>query len=51
VVPILAIDYLRQVLVPPDEVGDPISIALFAATTIVIAALVTALHRARRRPI
>jgi hypothetical protein len=47
VIPILVVNYLRQVLVPPDEVGDAVSVGLFAATTAVIAVVVTALHRRR----
>jgi hypothetical protein len=47
-VPLLAFNYLRQVLVPPGDVGDGTSIALFAATTVVVATVVTALYRALR---
>jgi uncharacterized membrane protein YdcZ (DUF606 family) len=44
-VPILATNYLRQVLLPPSEVGDALSVALFVATTAVVALLVTTLYR------
>ena len=47
VVPIVVLNYLRIALVPPGEVGDAASVALFVATTIVVAAVVTVLHRAR----
>lgn len=47
-VPVLAVNYLRQVLVPPGDAGDAISIALFAVTTIAVILVVTALHRLRR---
>ena len=45
--PIGAANLLRQVLVPPAEVGDAVSIALFAVTAAVIAVTVTAVHRLR----
>jgi hypothetical protein len=48
-VPVLAVNYLRQVLVPPGEAGDAVSVALFAATTIAVALVVTAMHRSRPR--
>jgi hypothetical protein len=48
VVPILALSYLRQALVPPAEVGDALSIALFVLTAVAVAAIVTAVHRSRR---
>jgi hypothetical protein len=44
-VPILAINYLRIALVPPGDVGDAVSVALFAATTLAVAVVVTAVHR------
>ena len=47
VVPVLALNYLRVALLPPGEVGDAVSVALFAATTIAVVAVVTVLHRAR----
>ena len=46
-VPIVLLNYLRIALVPPGEVGDAASVALFVATTLAVAAVVTALHRAR----
>ena len=46
-VPIVLLNYLRIAVVPPREVGDAASIALFVATTLAVAAVVTALHRAR----
>lgn len=46
--PILAVNYLRQALVPPAHVGDAISVALFAATTVVVALAVTVLYRLLR---
>jgi hypothetical protein len=47
-VPILAVNYLRQALVPPGEVGDLVSVALFAATTAAVVIVVTTLQRALR---
>lgn len=44
-VAILSVNYLRQALVPTEEVGDGVSVALFAATTVLVAVVVTALHR------
>ena len=49
-IPIAAINYLRQVLLPPGDVGDAVSVALFAATAATIGTIVTAVHRIRRRP-
>ena len=46
-VPLLALNYLRQVLVPPGDAGDAVSVALFAATTVAVIAVVTVLHRMR----
>ena len=46
-VPILVLNYLRIALVPPDEVGDAVSVALFVVVTLAVAAVVTAVHRAR----
>lgn len=46
-IPIAVINLLRQVVVPPSEVGDAVSIALFAATVAVVALVVTAVHRLR----
>ena len=48
-VPVLAVNYLRQVLVPPGEAGDAVSVALFAVTTIAVVLVVTAMHRLRPR--
>ena len=45
-VPIVAVNYLRQALAAPDEVGDLVSVALFAATTIAVVVVVTTLQRA-----
>jgi hypothetical protein len=47
-VPILVVNYLRIALLPPGEVGDGASVALFVVTTLAVAAVVTAVHRARR---
>jgi len=47
VVPIVALNWLRQALVPPADVGDAVSVALFAATTAVVMLLVTMAHRVR----
>ena len=46
-VPIVLLNYLRIALVAPGEVGEAASVALFVATTLAVAAVVTALHRAR----
>jgi hypothetical protein len=48
-VPILALNYLRIALLPPGDVGDAVSVALFAATTVAVVVVVTALDRARPR--
>jgi hypothetical protein len=48
-VPLLALNYLRQLLVPPGEAGDAVSVALFAATTVAVVLVVTAVHRFRPR--
>ena len=45
VVPILALNYLRQVLIRPDDVGDAVNVALFAALTLIVAVVVTVVHR------
>ena len=47
-IPIGALNLLRQLLVPPAEVGDAVSIALFAGTVTIVAAVVTAFDRGRR---
>ena len=47
-VPILAVNYLRQALVARDQVGDLVSVALFAATTVAVVVVVTTLQRALR---
>ncbi len=44
-VPFAVLNLLRQVLVPPAEVGDAVSVALFAATAVTVALVVTTLHR------
>lgn len=44
-VPVLAANYLRQVLVPPSEVGDAVSVALFAATTVAVILAVSTVSR------
>jgi hypothetical protein len=50
-IPMLALNYLRQVILPPDEVGEAASVALALAIVAAAAALVTAVHRARgQRP-
>ena len=46
-VPFFFLNVLRQVLVPPGEAGDAVSIALFAATALAVAVVVTAVHRLR----
>jgi hypothetical protein len=47
----LALNYLRQMVLPPDEVGEAASVALALAIVAAVAALVTAVHRARgQRP-
>ena len=45
--PILVLNYLRVVLLPPGEIGDAASVALFVVTTLAVAAVVTAVHRIR----
>ena len=47
-IPILAVNYLRQALVPPGDVGDLVSVTLVATTTAVVATVVTALYRLLR---
>lgn len=44
-VPILVLNSLRQVLVPPAEVGDGVSVAVAVATAAAVAVVVTALRR------
>jgi hypothetical protein len=46
-VPILVLNYLRIALLPPGEIGDAASVALFVVTTLAVAAVVTAVHRGR----
>jgi hypothetical protein len=46
-VPILALNYLRQIVLPPGEVGDAISVAIAVAIVIAVIAVVTAAHRSR----
>jgi hypothetical protein len=48
-VPLLAVNYLRQLLVPPGEAGDAVSVALFVVTTGAVVLAVTAMHRLRPR--
>lgn len=43
-VPILVFNYLRQILLPPAEVGDAVSVALFAGVTAAVIVLVTLAH-------
>lgn len=50
-VPVIASNYLRQVIVAPQEVGDLVSVALFAATTVAVVVVVTALYRASSQPL
>ena len=45
-VPIAVLNGLRQLVFPPGEVGDAVSIALFLATVSVVLATVTLVHRA-----
>jgi hypothetical protein len=47
VVPILALNYLRQVVISPDDVGDAANVAMFVALTLVVAAVVTLVHLRR----
>ncbi len=47
VVPAAAINAIRQIIVPPSEVGDAVSIALFATTTALVFLVVTALSARR----
>ena len=47
VVPIAVLNFLRQVLIPPDEVGDAVSIGLFFAVAVAVFAIVTAVQRLR----
>jgi hypothetical protein len=44
-VPILGLNYLRQALVSPGDLGDAANVAMFAAVTVAVAALVTLVHR------
>ncbi len=46
-IPIAVINLLRQLVVAPSEAGDAVSIALFAATVVVVVFVVTAVHRLR----
>lgn len=45
VLAIASVNILRQVAVPPEEVGDAVSVALFVATAAIIAVVVTAVYR------
>jgi len=46
-VPIVVINLLRQLVVPPSEAGDVVSVALFAATVAIVVLAVTVVHRLR----
>lgn len=48
VVPILGINYLRQVLISPADAGDVLSVALFAVITALVIVVVTAAYRLLR---
>jgi hypothetical protein len=48
-VPILALNYPRIALLPPGDAGDAVSVALFAATTVVVV-VVTLVHRITASP-
>jgi hypothetical protein len=48
-VPLFVLNVLRQLLVPPAEVGDAVSIALFLATVSVVAVSVTLAYRMASR--
>ena len=48
-VPFFVLNVLRQLLVPPAEVGDAVSIALFLATVSVVAVSVTFAYRMASR--
>lgn len=48
-VPFFVLNVLRQLLVPPAEVGDAVSIALFLATVSVVAVSVTLAYRVASR--
>ena len=48
VAPIVALNYLRIALAPPDETGDAVSVALSAATALTVLVVVTAAHRRLR---
>jgi hypothetical protein len=49
VIPIIALNYLRQIVIPPEN--DAVSVALFAVTAAAVVAVVTAIHRrSTRRP-
>jgi hypothetical protein len=47
-VPLLILNILRQLVVPPAAVGDAVSIALFLATVGIVFVVVTATHQALR---
>lgn len=44
-VPTLGINQLRQALIAPSDVGDAVSVALAATTTILVVLVVTILYR------
>jgi hypothetical protein len=48
VIPVLAVNYLRQLALPPAEVGDIVSVALFAAITVLVVVAVTTAYRRSR---
>lgn len=52
VVPILALNYLRQVLISPDDVGDVANVAMFAVLSVAVVVLLTLAYRgvSRRAP-
>jgi hypothetical protein len=47
-VPVVGINQLRQAMIAPSDVGDAVSVALFATTTILVALVVTVLYRLLR---
>ena len=44
-IPLAVLNIARQLLVPPSEVGDAVSVALFAATAATVFLVVTGIHR------
>jgi len=47
-VPVVGMNQLRQATIAPSDVGDAVSVALFATTTILVALVVTVLYRLLR---